>query len=496
MTAAAAEPVPRDRIVSAIPKLEELISQVIAKGDVPGLSIAIVHDDEVVYLKGFGLRDIGKPEAVDADTVFQLASLSKPISATVVAALVSEGIASWDSRVVELLPSFQLHDPYPTSQVTVRDLFSHRSGLPGDAGNELEGIGFDRAEVMRRLRFVSPSSSFRAGYSYSNMGLTAGAMAAAAPTGKAWEDVAQEKLYAPLGMASTSSRHSDFAKHGNRAALHIKPDGKWEAKLTRNADVQAPAGGVSSSARDLAQWIRLELAKGKFNGQQLIAEDAISETHQPLMNRGTNPVTGSASFYALGWNVEFGRHGLMWGHAGAFSVGARTLVSIYPDSGFGLVILSNAFPTGVPEGIADSFADLVFTGTITKDWVTPWNAGFEGLFGPALAAAKQTYATGQANRSTALSHAAYLGTYGNEYAGTAEILEADGELSLKLGPTGGQMYPLTHFDRDTFLYYPEPEMPDLPSVAQFSIAANGTATAVTLDLFDAAGMGTLARQAP
>ncbi len=164
MMAAAAEPVPRDRIVSAIPKLEELINQVIAKGDVPGLSIAIVHDDEVVYVKGFGLRDIGKPDAVDADTVFQLASLSKPISSTVVAALVSDGVASWDSRIADLLPSFQLLDPYPTSQVTVRDLFSHRSGLPGDAGNDLEAIGFDRNHVLRRLGAVPPSSSFRAGY--------------------------------------------------------------------------------------------------------------------------------------------------------------------------------------------------------------------------------------------------------------------------------------------------------------------------------------------
>ncbi|WP_373503763.1 serine hydrolase [Aestuariivirga sp.] len=333
-------------------------------------------------------------------------------------------------------------------------------------------------------------------YSYSNMGITAGAVAAAAPTGKPWEEVAQEKLYGPIGMASTSSRHADFVGRSNRAALHIRPAGKWEAKLTRNADVQAPAGGVSSSARDLAQWLRLELARGKYNGRQLISEDAISQTHEPLMNRGRNPVTGNAAFYGLGWNVEFGRHGVAWGHAGAFSVGARTLVSIHPDSGFGLVILSNAFPTGVPEGIADSFAELVFTGTISKDRITPWNAAYDGLFGPAIAAAKKLYAAAPANKSPALPNAAYAGTYENDYAGSAEIAETGGKLTLKLGPKGEHEFALTHFDRNLFLYYPDPEMADVPSAAQFVIALDGLATAVTLDSLNGSGMGTLTRQNP
>jgi hypothetical protein len=328
------------------------------------------------------------------------------------------------------------------------------------------------------------------------MGITAGAVAAAAPTSKQWEEVAQEKLYGPLGMSSTSSSHADFANRNNRAALHIKPAEKWEARLTRNADVQAPAGGVSSSARDLAQWLRLELAMGKYNGRQLISEDAISHTHEPLMNRGTNPVTGSSTFYGLGWNVEFGRHGRVWGHAGAFSVGARTLVSIYPDSGYGIVILSNAFPTGVPEGIADSFADLVFAGTISKDWITPWNAAYDGLFGPAIAAVKKTYAAASTDKSEALPNAAYAGTYTNDYVGSAEIAETVGKLTLKLGPKGEHEFPLTHFDRDLFLYYPDPEMADVPSAAQFVIGPDGEAVSVTLDSLNGSGMGTLKRHAP
>jgi CubicO group peptidase (beta-lactamase class C family) len=311
-TAATAQTATKEKVLAAIPKLGKLAQAAVANGGVPGLAIAIVYQDEVVYLGGFGVREMGKPGAVDADTVFQLASFSKPISSTVVASVVSDGLVTWDSRIADLDPAFKLHDAYPTEQVTVRDLFNHRSGLSGNAGNDLEELGFDRATILARLHYLKPTSSFRAGYAYSNFGLTEGAVAAAKPTGKSWEDVSEEKLYQPLGMSSTSSRHADFLKHANRAELHVPVDGKWTALVKRDPDPQSPAGGASSNARDLAQWMRLVLGNGKYEGVQLIKEEAISPTHAPLMDRGKNPVSGAPSFYGLGWNVEFGpvRHGL------------------------------------------------------------------------------------------------------------------------------------------------------------------------------------------
>ncbi len=309
---AAAETVTRDQVMAALPELVALAEQTIADGGVPGLAIAVVYKDEVVYLGGFGVREAGKADKVDADTVFQLASLSKPISSTVVAALVSDGLVTWDGRIADLDPGFQLHDAYPTAQVTVRDLFNHHSGLSGNAGNDLEGLGFDRDTILHRVRFLKPTSSFRAGYAYSNFGFTEGAVAAAKPTGKRWEEVAEDKLFGPLGMSSASYRHADFLAHANRAELHVPVDGTWTALVKRNPDPQAPAGGVSSNVRDLAQWMRLELGNGKYAGEQLIKEDAIAPTHQPLFTRGENPASGAQSFYGLGWNFEFGRYGVVW----------------------------------------------------------------------------------------------------------------------------------------------------------------------------------------
>ncbi|MBZ9722031.1 serine hydrolase [Mesorhizobium sp. AD1-1] len=491
--AAPADSLTPERITAALSKLEALAEAAVADGAVPGLAIGVVRDDEVIFLKGFGHREAGKPEIVDADTVFQIASLSKPISATVVAALVSDRIVSWDSKIADLDPAFRLADPYPASQLTVRDLFSHRSGLPGTAGDDLEDIGYDRVEILHRLRFVPPSSSFRAGYSYSNFGLTEGAVAAATPTGKPWEQVAEEKLYRPLGMASTSSRHSDFVKRTNRAALHVKVDGAWAARIERDPDAQAPAGGVSSTARDLSQWVRLILHNGVYAGKTLIAADALSQTHVPLISRGNNPVSGGASFYGLGWNVEFGRHGLSWGHAGAFSVGARTLVTVFPKEKLGIVIVANAFPTGLPEGLSDSFADLVFDGKVEKDWVKAWNDIYAGLFGPVVAAAKAAYAAPPSPSRRAGPGSVYAGRYANDFIGDAIVSKAGDDLVLKVGPAAGRSYSLRHFDGDLFLTFPDAETPDSPSGVSFVVGADGKASAMTVGFLDDNHLGTLQR---
>jgi CubicO group peptidase (beta-lactamase class C family) len=486
--------VTRAEVEAVLPTFEAMVAKAIADGEVPGLSIAIVAGDEVLYLKGFGTREAGKDEPVGPDTVFQLASFSKPISATVVAAVVGDnqnGIG-WDSLVTDLDPSFHLKEAWPTANLTVTDLFAHRSGLPGNAGNELEDLGFDRATIMHRLAEV-PLAPFRATYSYSNFGITEGADAVAKGEGMAWADLAETRLFKPLGMSQTSARYADFLTRPDRAVLHIGGTGAWKPGPLRKPDAQAPAGGVSSSARDLATWLRLELGNGSLGGEKVIAPEALAATHVPLMERGSNPVTGGASFYGRGWNVEFGRYGLQWGHAGAFSNGARTLVSILPERGIGIVVLSNAFPTGLPEGLADSLFDLVFTGKVEKDWIAAWDKTYAGLFGPAIEAAKARFAKAPAEPRPALANAAYLGRYANDYIGNAVISEENGALVLGLGPTGERRFPLTHYDRDLFIMHPAEEMPDLPTAVTFTIGVDGKAQSVAIESLDDLDFGTLKR---
>lgn len=214
------------RLPAALPRLNALAAEMQRRTGVPGLAIVVVHADRVVFLKGYGVRRVGEPGAVDADTVFQLASLSKPIASTVVAGLVGDGRVGWDDPVLRTLPAARIGPPAIAADVTIRDLLAHPSGLSDHAGDDLEDLGFDRATILERLRLLPTGNRFRADYAYTNFGFTAGAVAAANAVGSPWETLSSERLYRSLGMGRTSSRHADFAAAANRASLHVSEGGR------------------------------------------------------------------------------------------------------------------------------------------------------------------------------------------------------------------------------------------------------------------------------
>lgn len=484
-----------EQVQKAIPEIEKLAQQQVDSGATPGLAIAVIYDDKVVYLKGFGVREVGKPDVVTEDTVFQLASMSKPLASTVAAALVSDGVVTWDTAVSQVDPSFQLHDSYPTMQVTLRDLFAHRSGLGGSVGNELVDLGYDRETIMRRLRLVEPAHEFRYTYDYSNAGIAEGAFAAAKPTGKAWEEIAAEKLYQPLGMTSTSSKYDDFLSRTNRSALHSRVDGKWAAAVKFDGDELTPAYGVSSNAKDLAEWVRLQLANGKYDGKQLISEAALGQTHLPTILNGTN-AAGRHTWYGLGWDVSYNEDGaLNLSHAGAFTQGARTGVRFVPAEKWGIVVLTNSFPTGIPEGIAATFYDLLHYGQARQDWMAAANKFFDAAFGPpSYAPIVAKYAKPPALPAPALPNSAYVGTYTNAFLGDVVVMEQNGALVLQEG-LNKKTFPLKHFDRDLFIYYPYAEIPDFPSGVTFTIGPDQKAAQVVIEDLNSNGQGVLTRAA-
>ena len=484
--------VTRADIEKALPQLEAYIESQMTDEAIPGAAVSIVFEDEVVYLAGFGIAEVGGEAKVDEDTVFQIASYSKPIASTVVAAIIGRGAIKWDTRIADLDPEFRLFDAYPTEQLTLRDLFSHRSGLPGFAGNELELLGFERDTILERLRLVRPSSSFRSGYSYSNFGLTEGGVAAAKSMDMTWADASDVFLYGPLGMLSTSSRYEDFMAAQNRASLHVPYEGQWQALAKRNPDPQSPAGGVSSTARDLAKWMRLQLAEGSFEGQQVVDAAALAATHQPVFPQGRHRIYDAPSAYGLGWGVNYTERGEMWTHAGAFSSGARTVVILLPEQELGITVLTNAFPTGFPEAVANTFLDLVMTGQSTRDWAGDWGALYSSILGVTNERQKSAYAP-LANALPPLASDAYSGTFANPYFGEALVDVEAGQLFVRLGPEGVRQLPLRHFNRDVFVYYPSDETPDVPFGVTFSIGPGGRAVAVEFEDLGDAGFGSFPR---
>jgi CubicO group peptidase (beta-lactamase class C family) len=261
--------IPRDRVANAVRALDEIIRQVRSATGVPGLAASVVHRGDLLYAKGFGVRDLRTGAPVNARTVFHLASVSKSLSSTVVAGIVGRKRISWSDPIIRYLPTFALADPYVTRNVTIGDMFSHTSGLPDHAGDLLEDLGYDREYILHALR-LEQLSPFRSTYAYTNFGLTAGAVAAAAATGSDWATIADRILFKPIGMSASSFRYSDFRRRSDRAAMHVRVNGRWLQKYTRNADPEAPAGGASSNVVDLARWMALKLAGGRWRGRRLI----------------------------------------------------------------------------------------------------------------------------------------------------------------------------------------------------------------------------------
>ena len=485
-------PVTLQQVEAALPKLEALTEQTLESTGTPGLAIAVVFDDQVVYLKGFGVRKMGEPQLVDPDTVFQIASVSKSMASTVVAGLVGDGVVGWDDRIVQHDPRFEMSDPWVTHEVTLRDMFAHRSGLPDHAGDLVEDLGYSREQVLYRLRFGKPGSSFRSEYAYTNFGLTEAAVAAAKADGKTWEELCETRLYEPLGMTSTSSRFADYQAAANRAWTHVRVNDRWVAKYVRDPDPQSPAGGVSSTVRDMAQWMRLQLGNGTIDGKQVISAEALGETHVPqiVSRQPADPSTDHAGFYGLGWNVGYDALGrVRLSHSGAFAYGVATAVYLLPADKLGIAVLTNGLPIGVPEALCLSFLDLAMYGAVQRDYA----ALLAPIFAEVLEPKYDTdYSTPPVPSSPPLPFEAYTGTYHNDYFGDIEIATENGGLVIKMGPDQ-TTFPMQHWDRDVFHYQPVGENAGGLSGVTFTIGTSQKAAGIVVENLNVDGNRTFAR---
>jgi CubicO group peptidase (beta-lactamase class C family) len=440
----------------------------------------------VAYAKGFGVKDVRSGAKVDPDTVFQLASLSKAVGATVVAHEVSDNVIGWETPVSEKLPWFELAEPYVTRNVTVADLYSHRSGLPDHAGDGLEDLGYDRAQILERLRFL-PLAPFRITYEYTNFGVTAGAEAVAAAAGKPWDVLSDEALYRPLGMNSTSSRFADYQGRTNRAVGHVKTPNGYQPLYTRDADAQSPAGGVSSSINDMARWLTMVMGNGTYNGVRIASPEALlpAVTPQVISTPAANPQS-RAGFYGHGFNVSVTSTGrTQYSHSGAFELGAATAFTVLPSANVGLIALTNGAPIGLPETVAAEFMDLVQYGQVREDWQGLYRQAFEKMNKPEGSLVGKEP---PANPAPSRALNSYVGDYANPYWGPAKITEANGALQLTMGPRG-TVYPLSHWDGDTFTFTLQGENAPPATISKATFTGN----ALNLEYFDQDKLGTFTR---
>lgn len=481
-------PTTKKDVDRAISQLDELAKQTMESSGIPGLAIAVVYNDEVVMLKGYGVRDVSKKDPVTPDTVFQIASVSKPVTTSLIAKLVGDGHIGWDVPAADILPQFRLNTPRATREATLRTLSSHRSGLPNSGGDLMEDLGFNQSRIFSRLRHFPLKRPLGESYSYSNFGMTAAGMAAVRAAGMEFEEAAQTYLFGPLGMTSTSTKFAAFRDAENRAVGaspptgRLVPNGTWVNRFTRNPEQQAPAGGVFSSVRDLSKWMRMQLNGGEFEGRQIVPRRELAETHRIEI------MTSATGGYALGWNNGRRLQRRFLSHSGEFITGFRSVVTLSLSDNLGIAVLANSSPHGIPEGLALSFMDYAIVGELTQKWMDIANGAFLSTTAEQFEGDGINYRRGVENPKPALPLSAYTGSYRNAVYGPISIRKVGGRLAARIGPDR-QRYVVRHFDGNTFFLRTRGENQSGARGVKFARVRGGSANRVTLNFLDKFGLG-------
>ncbi len=489
--------VPTDdqRVADAIARVDGLAQDLMTKSGTPGMAVAVVHNGETVFAQGYGVREVGEPGKVDKDTTFAVASVSKPIGATVIAKEVGDGTVAWDTPLVESMPDFKLSDPWVTRNVTIADMYAQCSGLPSEVPDRLEDLGYDQEQIINRLQYL-PLDEFRTVLHYTNFGITSGALAVAAAAGTDWATLSERDVYGPLGMTNTSSRHSDFEADPDHAPGHaLVGENTYEAKFNTSHDAMSPAGGVSSSASDVATWLAMVMRGGpSADGTRIVDSDALTAAVTPQIR--LNPVSTDdtrQTFYGYGFEIDEDASGrIRIHHSGGYSQGTGTAVMFVPNLDIGIVVLTNAAANGVAEALTNEFVDMAEFGSVQQDWYSGFHQVLEATLTDPVGSLVGR--TPPASPSPAAANPAYVGTYENDFYGPATVTDPGGALTLTLGPDHTK-FPLTHWDGQTFTMVPIGENAPDGSISKVTFEQTGTApaSAVTIEHLDLDGMGTFHR---
>ena len=437
---------------------------------IPGAAVAVVQNDSVVHVAGYGTKELGGTEPVGPETLFQIASTSKAFTSTALAMLVDDGKLSWDDPVRQHLPYFRLSDLCAASQVTVRDILSHRTGVPRH--DELwDNSPLTREEVVRRVEHLELSNPFRGRYGYQNIMFIAAGEVVARASGMAWDDFVRARILKPLGMAGTVLTDAEWetADHATGYRYDWKSGRTTAQKPVETATLGA-AGAIKSSAHDMANWIRFQLADGAFDGTALVDPQTLAETKTPHTvirmensTRDANPETHLLS-YGLGWGVQDYRGELLVAHAGALN-GFRTHIGLLPKKKAGFVAMVNVGRGYALYALRNTLID-VLTGKMTRDW-NAYYLMIERKENEKAEAARQERL---AKKSGGLARPleSYAGKYDSPSHGRATVAVEDGMLVLRWSRL---TLPLDHLHHDIFTAESEEDWVD--EEVEFSIAPEG-----------------------
>jgi CubicO group peptidase (beta-lactamase class C family) len=471
---------------SAAPSRESMERSILRTMEVfgvPGMAVAVVHGGEVVYAGGHGVVEIGSSVSVDDRTLFQIGSVSKAFTAAALALLADDGKLAWDDKVIDHLPEFRMYDPWVTREFTIRDLLTHRSGLPLGAGDLLmfpDGKTSPE-EVVHALRYLEPSSSFRSRFAYDNLLYIVAGEIAERAAGQPFAELVEQRLLAPLGMDDCAATLDRVRVEATTATPHLIIDGKLETTTSRVTGLVAAAGGINCSARSMARWMSFVLERGRTAaGGPLISAEQFEEMVRPVTVAPAQSYLiehsgAHLNAYALGWGISTFYGQPIWSHGGGVW-GMTTFVAVLPERNLA-VFASNNLMSAAPRAVVNDLLDLYLADVepeAGRDWIAIVSEVSQSRQAEAAEVVAQAMAARDTGSEPSLPLEAYTGTYRDPWYGDVHITMADdGRLWFRSPRNEALQGPLEHFQYDTFIARWTDHQLDADAYVSFTLGPEG-----------------------
>lgn len=449
--------------------------------EVPGLSLALVKEGQVVFVKGYGVRELGKPETINEQTLFACASTTKAMTAACMGILVDEGKVSWDDAVIKYLPEFQLYDPYVTREIKIRDLFTHNTGV-GNADFLWGIMNITSDEVLDKMRWVKPSYSLRSSFIYQNIFYLAAGKVIEKVSGKPWNQYVTEKIFRPLGMKRTVSLGKE-ATDPNKTKQHFNVEGKITVIEQSNADEIGPAGSVWSSAEDISKWMLCMLDSSKYAGGRLLTAATWQEMFKPQV------IVPSGEFYptqqltkpnwrtyGLGWFQHDYKGKKVNFHTGSLD-GATAIHGQLPEERLGIFVFGNYDHAELRHALLYKAFDHFALGG-TRDWSAELRKLYGGLKEEGKKKEQEWEAKRVANTQPSLPIEAYTGKYTDPLYGELIVTAHESKLSFTLN--NFEKATFDHWNYDTFRGWYDKKWYGKGN-ASFSLSTEGKVDRVNFD---------------
>ncbi len=472
-------------IDAKIAEIDEYAKAVLATHGGPGMAIAVVKDDKVVFAKGYGTRELGKTLPVDENTVFAIASNTKAFTTASLAILVDEKKIAWDDKVSKYLPAFQMYDLWVTSELTIRDLVTHRVGLDTFSGDLLwYETTYSANEMLDRVKFLKPVSSFRTRYGYQNLMFVAAGRVIEKVSGQSWCSFVKQRILDPLGMGRTTCSVKDVST--NAAFPHNESGGKLRVLPKGNVDGADSAAALNSSVADLSRWVRTQLGRGKFEGKQIFSEAQAWQMHQPYLSQQISEPGWKASptrhfsGVAMGWFVyDYQGHKIV-NHSGGLD-GMLSYTVLIPEENAGFVVLTNSESPAFVV-MMNKIRDVLVNAP-KRDWNAEAAENIKRSKATAEEEIKKIDATRIANAKPTLTISSYAGTYADKMYGDISVSEENGKLVMRFLPSPNFVADLEHWHYDTWVIKWRPSVSyNFPrGFVTFTIDKNGKTDELKID---------------